>query len=209
MLIALLAFAVFVSAVIGFHRTAKNREEQSYFGAAAEVLTHPDKITYPLTKGADDAMAPGMVATISIVPREKGYDYGWGVLRDGLVRPIPRSLWPGKPLSPRQETISVMNPQDFWNKNANPEMSSLLIPYLSWGMFGALWLVVYGIAARAVWEWFKLHRHNVAAQMIYALTLPLFLSVLRDSPVDAGALAIFLVVPIWLTFSLGRLRLRG
>ena len=208
-LIALLSVALFASAVIGFHRTAKNRETQSYVGAAAEVATHPDKIAYPLVKGADDAMAPGMVATISVVPRDKPYDYGWGVLRDALVRPIPRSMWAGKPLAPRQDTIKVMNPQDFWNKNANPEMSSLLIPYLSWGMFGALWLVVYGIAARTVWEWFKLHRRNVAAQMIYALTLPLFLSVLRDSPVDAGALAIFLVVPIWLTFWLGRVRLRG
>jgi hypothetical protein len=208
-LLALLSIAVFASAVIGFHRTAKNREEQSYPGAALEVALHPDKIAYPLVKGADDSMAPGMVAAISVVPREKPYDYGWGVLRDGLVRPIPRSQWPSKPLAPRQDLIKTMNPQDFQNKNANPEMSSLLIPYLSWGMFGALWLVAYGIAARAVWEWFKLHKRNVAAQMIYALTLPLFLSVLRDSPVDAGALAIFIIVPIWLTFWLGRLRLRG
>lgn len=200
-------FAVFASTVVREQRSAETRRDQGLGGVATQVLANPASMVDPVLTGTDNAMAPGLAAALALVPSQIDYTYGGPFVTDLLTRPIPRAVWASKPRSPREELTQKLNPTDYQAGTANPEFSNLLVPYLSWGMFGALFLVLYGIGARAVYEWFLRHRLKLSAQLLYALTLPLFIVTFRDSLVDVIAFLALIVGPVWVLFLVGRVRI--
>jgi hypothetical protein len=149
-------------------------------------------------------MAQGLAAAMAISPSQDPHTYGLSLLKDTVVRPIPRQLWPGKPKSPREQLIAKMDPAGAENGTANPEFSNLLVFYLDFGMLGGLALIGYGIIARAVYEWFLLNRQSLPARLLFALSLPVMFQVARDSPVDAFAICAIMALPIWAAFWVGR-----
>jgi hypothetical protein len=206
-LIVGLSAALFLSTLIGDRREIRSPiAGRDWGGSAAYVATHPSTITDALTRGQDNGMAPALAAALQISPREIPHTYGLALLGDLVTRPVPRSIWAGKPLPPREKLISKFTIAGHANLNVNPEFSNLLVFYMDWGMFGALALVVYGVAARGLYEWFRIHRQSTPARLIFALSVPLLLSAFRDSSVDFLITILFMLGPIWLVFALGRNR---
>lgn len=169
-------------------------------------LLSPRLLTAPLTQGADAEMAPALAAAMKIVRDDVGYLHGRATLGDFFIRPIPRGVWNGKPLSPREQVIQAGWPVEYRLAVANPEFSVLLYPYLDFGPPAVvLWMFGYGLLARVGYEYFQRHREKMAAQLIYAMLLPFLVIALRDSPVDTFQRMVFLVLPLVLVlFRAGR-----
>ncbi|MFN8543924.1 MAG: endo-1,3-alpha-glucanase family glycosylhydrolase [Candidatus Binatia bacterium] len=165
--------------------------------ALSEAITDPGSVLAPLTSGGDTEMAPALAAVLQVVPEKIPFTYGAATVGDLLVRPIPRALWAGKPLPPREKLIDALWPEEYWNHVANPEFSVLLTFYLDFGVVGViLGLAAYGILARAAFEYLRRHPASTAVQLLYSLGLPFLVIALRDSPVDTINRAAFMWLPM-------------
>jgi hypothetical protein len=202
-----LAAALFLSTAIAARRGDVPTPSRDWGGIAAYEATHPSTITHQLTRGQENSMAPGLAAALQLSPRQIPHTYGWALLQDLVTRPVPRSIWPSKPLPPREELTSKLSISGHANESVNPEFSNLLVFYMDWGMVGVVALAGYGIAVRGLYEWFRIHSKGAPARILFATSIPLLLIVFRDSPVDAFIWALFLLGPIWLVFALGCRRL--
>src|SRR5215207_393692 len=132
----------------------------------------PDRIASPFLSGPDSEMAPVLAAALAVIPERLGYTYGKTVFGDLIARPIPRALWADKPEPPRDTLIARIWPVEAKNHTINPEFSVLLYFYWDFGVLGiAFGLLLYGIAARSLFEYFNLHRYSLEAQVVYSLGL--------------------------------------
>lgn len=176
-------------------------------GKSVNVFTSPSRALAPITEGPDASMAPAFAAALGIVPEERPFMYGRAVVGDLAVRPIPRELWRGKPLPPREEIIAALWPIEYERETANPEFSVLLYFYLDFGIAAVfVGMAVLGILARLLYEYFRLHERNVVAQVLFAASLPFVVLGMRDSPVDTAFHAVLVLVPLSAIFLLARVK---
>jgi len=201
--VAFAVVALFASTIVATERTADVRGQKSKLQIAGEILQDPSLMIEPVLTGADNSNAPGLTAAVAIIPQELPYTYGVSSVGDFLIRPVPRNLWPEKPRSPREKVIAEMTPEGFQSNTANPTFSNLIVFYRDFGLFGGLALILYGVLFRALYEWFRQNKNSVPAQVLFALVIPMIVVACRDDPVDAFALTIVNLVPIWLVFRFG------
>jgi hypothetical protein len=64
----------------------------------------------------------------------------------------------------------------------------------------AIGMTLLGACARAFYEWFIHNSSSLHAQVVYALSLGVFIDALRDSPVDSAIRFAFLVGPLFVIF---------
>jgi hypothetical protein len=200
-ILALLAVALVGSAFLSDLRGRGTRNE-SVSQTIVRSL-HPDRIASPFTSGPDSEMAPVFAAALTVIPERLPHTYGSTIFGDLVARPIPRALWSDKPEPPRDALITRLWPVEGKDRIINPEFSVLLYFYWDFGAPGiVIGLLLYGIGARLLFEYFKRYRFSVGAQVSYSLALWFIVIGLRDSPVDTLVLATFIVFPAWLVFRL-------
>lgn len=200
---ALVAFAALIaSAVLTSSRTASTSGSQpSVVSVATHGISHPSSLFAPVITGGDGNEFPAFAAALQLIPGRIGYMHGKAALGDLLTRPIPHKFWPTKPLPPRERVIQTLWPREFANGQANPEFSPLLIFYLDFGALGiAIGMIVYGVAARALWEYLRRNRSSLMAQLVFATALPAMVGAFRDGFADTALNLIWLVVPVWIIF---------
>jgi hypothetical protein len=211
LLLALAATAALAgSAVLLGIRDASTREQRGLAPVVMDVLTDPAKIVAPLTTGGDNEMAPALAAVMGAMPERIPHTWGMATLGDLVIRPIPRALWPGKPLAPREQVIATLWPAEYSTKGmklANPEFSILLYFDLDFGFPGiVLGMALFGLGARVAYEYFlRFGATSTLVRLLFALLVPFMVIALRDSPVDTADKAAFIVLPLWLTFRLAAL----
>lgn len=194
--------ALLASALIFQTRDTIERQRTGGVAAAASRLLHnPVQAAAPILSGGDAAEEPALAVALTVVPEQSGYSYGRATLGDFLIRPIPKGLWPGKPLSPREQLVAGLWGRGYYQGGVNPEFSALLSPYLDFGLIGvAVAMTLYGLTARTLYELYRLHHRNLAALALFAVTAPLFVQALRDQPVDAVTRAVLVVLPLLVAF---------
>jgi hypothetical protein len=203
-LAALLLTSIFVSTLLLQARTS-DPQDPGFRETAISTLQHPERMLEPLTGEADAEMAPAFAAALKVVPEDLGFTRGRSTVGDFFTRPIPREWWHEKPLSPRETVISRLWPTEYRRGNANPEFSTLLYFYLDFALFGVIaGMALYGVAARALFEYFRAYRDNLAVQLIFSLSVPFIAIGLRDSPVDTLVRGAFIFLPILLVFRFAR-----
>ena len=199
--------ALLVSTVVLHVRGAIDRME-ALRQVGADLRERPLSIFDPITIGPDAEMAAAFAAVLTAVPDQIPFMRGGAVLGDLVTRPIPRQWWLDKPLPPREQIISTLWPAEYSDvgvKTANPEFSALLFFYLDFGVLGVIaGMALYGRLARRIFEWVRREPDRVLPRLIFSISLPLLVFVLRDSPVDALVRFVFTLVPIWLVFRLAR-----
>jgi hypothetical protein len=169
--------------------------------------TRPHRIVAPLVSGPDTEMAPVLAAALSQIPSKLHYAYGRTILGDLVSRPIPRALWSDKPEPPRDKLISSLWPVERKKGGINPEFSVLLYFFWDFGIPGVVvGMLLFGVGARALFEYFRTYRHSPAAQLLYSLALWFVPIGLRNSPVDTFVQLVFVVVPAWLAVRLSEWR---
>jgi len=199
-----LVVALIASSFLMQFRSSALRQEYGPVDLLLADIKHPTRIFEPLTEGEDAAMAPLFAAALQVVPSEVPLMYGRATVGEFFVRAIPRSLWPEKPLAPREQITAILWPQEYYNGVANLEYSVLLHFWLDFGVVGVIvGMGVYGAMARALYEFYLMHEDNTAVRLIFATSLAFVVIGLRDGPVDTVVRAAFVVCPIWAIFWLG------
>ncbi len=194
------AIALFGLAVLGGSRNADTKQTNKVATATA-LWQHPGRILDPILKGADGAEAPDLAAALTVVPQRIDYTWGASSLGDLFIRPIPRALWPAKPLIPRGRVSTMLWGRLYTQGTANPEFSVLLYPYMDFGLPGVLlMMILLGVLARAGYEYLKRHQDSLSVALLFSVALPMLVMAVRDSPVDIVARAVFWVLPIYLAF---------
>ena len=165
--------------------------------------TRPSRIVAPLVSGPDTEMAPVLAAALSKIPSTFHYTYGGTIVGDLVSRPIPRALWSDKPEPPRDRLIASLWPVERKKGGINPEFSVLLYFFWDFGVPGiVVGMALFGLSARALFEYFQNYRHSTAAQVLYSLALWFIVIGLRNSPVDTFVEFVFVVFPAWLAVRL-------
>jgi hypothetical protein len=188
--------ALVISSVLLSVRNAEARESGGVVAAVAATAVDPARILDPLTEGDDAAMAPLLAAALHVVPESVPHMHGGAVVGDFVTRPVPRQVWPAKPLPPRERITALLWPG---NRSVNPEFSLLLYPYLDFGLLGvAIAMAMFGIGARVLYAYFQLHSASFGGRLMFALAIPFLVVGVRDSPVDTFMRATFVLAPAWL-----------
>jgi hypothetical protein len=163
--------------------------------------TRPHRIVEPLTSGPDTEMAPVLAAALTQIPKKLHYTYGRTIFGDLVSRPIPRALWSDKPEIPRDKLIATLWPIESKKGGINPEFSVLLYFFWDFGIPGVVaGVLLFGLGARALFEYFRAYRKSAAVQVLYSLALWFIVIGLRNSPVDTLVQAVFVVLPAWIVF---------
>lgn len=195
----LLLSAVVLAALVGSAFLSDLRGRSTRHESVAQTIvrsTRPARILSPIVSGPDSEMAPVLAAAVGVIPARLHYTYGTTVLGDLVTRPVPRKLWPDKPLPPRDKLIATLWPKE--KTTINPEFSVLLYFFWDFGFPGVvLGMALFGVLARGLYEYWLEHRRSSAVQVVYALALWFLVIGLRDSPVDTFVEFVFVVVPAW------------
>lgn len=206
-LLVIIVTSLFASSFFLHVRSASYRQEVGVGEIFIQSVTDVSRIFEPLTSGEDSAMVPLLAAALQVVPEEFSYTYGVSTLGDFFLRPIPRQWWPGKPLAPREKITAILWPREYAAGIINPEFSNLLYFYMDFGVVGiVVGMIIYGIVARGLYEYFLLHQNNKVAQLLFSLSLPFVPVALRDSPIDTFVRAVFIVLPVWIIFQFAAVR---
>jgi hypothetical protein len=196
---------VVVSATLLTARSADTRDGRSFGGILVHKLADPSEVIVPLTEGGDAEMAQTLAAAFTVIPDQIPYQYGLATVGDLLSRPIPHSVWPGRPLPAREQVIAELWPYEYRINSANPEFSPMLSFYLDFGPIGVFFgLFLYGVVARAVWEYFRANRDALRAQVLLSLSVPLLVIAMRDNFVDSLIRSVWLLGPVFIIFSVAR-----
>jgi hypothetical protein len=197
--------ALLVSSVLVQTRDVEARRTMSVSRALVQSTVHPSKLFAPITTKPDAEMVPAFAAALQVIPNEFRFGYGKWLLRDLITRPVPRQLWPHKPFPPREQVIDRLWPQEYVSRTANPEFSVLLALYMDAGAVGiAIGMALLGAGARVLYEWFMDNSTSLHAQVVFALSLGVFIDALRDSPVDSAIRFAFLAGPLFAIFRYAR-----
>ena len=74
-----------------------------------------------LTKLGDFNMVDGMVMLLQVFPNYLDFYYGMGHI-EILLRPIPRALWPDKPVGGWQQKLAVQRASEFYGSGADADL---------------------------------------------------------------------------------------
>lgn len=163
--------------------------------AAEELKERPHAVFDPVLHGPDAEMVLALSAALTVVPDELPYRWGGATVGNLVTRPIPRELWPDKPVTPGETVVATLWPHLY--PGLNPAFSPLLVFYWDLGVPGvAVGMALFGLVARSFYEWLLLHRRSFAAQMLYAIGVWFVIIGARNDPVDTFVLGMFLFAPV-------------
>lgn len=163
------------------------------------IARQPTQIFSPLLGGADAEMAPVLAGALTAIPGELGYGYGRYTLGDLATRPIPRQLWSGKPDPPGQKIVQTVWPIAY-SYGFDPAFSPVTFLYWDFGIGGVVaGMALFGIAFRALYEWFLGNSRRMEAQLLFAASLWFVVIGARNDPVDTTIQATFVLLPlVWI-----------
>jgi hypothetical protein len=154
--VALFAFAGWVSLM------------RRYFGSYGMVELDTSLGTVLKSGLADTRIFDTFMAVLHTVPDFVDY-VGADPFLYVFILPIPRALWPEKPNPEWLGSVgsAVGTPISGSAGLAVPNFGEF---YMAFGLPGAaVGMVVFGILARALWEWFRADPHDPARQAIFAI----------------------------------------
>jgi len=203
-LLTLSVVAIFAAGFLSDLRGRSTRGE-SVQETIAHFASHAADAPSRLVTGPDSEMAPVLSAALSVIPSELPHTYGVTIFGDLVERPIPRTVWPTKPESPRDQLITTIWPVESARGSINVEFSILLYFYWDFGVLGVVvGLAAFGIGARWLYEYFLARPDSLSAQLIYSVAVWFIVIGLRNSPVDTFITAVFVSGPLIVIFGLAK-----
>jgi hypothetical protein len=116
------------------------------------------------TKGADDAnMLDGLVFLMQVYPQMLPYEYGKGHL-EILERPIPRALWPGKPVGGYMNKLGIFNAESAGTTGISPTL------FGSFYMEGG-WVAVFILSVIYGWALARIVRHSCKLRPLFEVLI--------------------------------------
>jgi hypothetical protein len=196
---------VFAIGILGWSliaqlRNNSVRENKDVGSLVVDSVKSPLSAFEPFTEGHDAAMAPLLAAAMTVIPDKLSYGYGSKLAVDFATRGVPRSLWPDKPLSSKEELTRALWPEQFANKSANPEFSVLAVFYRELGAIGVLiGMIVLGGGLAIAGNYWRSRQGVLLISVGYAIFYANIPMIVRDSPVDSLTRLVFTLGPLVLT----------
>ena len=146
--------------------------------------------------GADTEMFPILALETDRVPTTQPHEPGLTIV--SLVTTwIPRRLYVSKPTEPDTKVYEMLFPLRASVSRAGTSPSIFGVFYYDSGLVGvAIGALLFGILARALFEYLVIHPTNVGVRLLYAATLPLIAVTVRGSPTDTIGRMAYIVLPI-------------
>lgn len=161
----------------------------------SELRDRPQALLDPVLRDADAEMVLALSAALTEIPESLPHRWGRATVIDLISRPVPREIWSGKPLPPGEVVVSTIWPELY--PGLNPAFSPLLSLYWDFSFVGvALGMGLFGLVARALYEWFLRYRNDLSAQLVFSVSVWFVVIGARNNPVDTIVLAAFLVGPV-------------
>lgn len=145
-------------------------------------------------EGMDFASMEYVEFVVYVVPQRSGtYDYFLANLQL-LTEPIPRALWPGKPIGAPIQLIDYL-------KYGNPMGISVTLPGAGWfelGWVGVIfWCGLWGWALGRFYRWFAGGPQDAFTVSFYMVSLPVLLVGFRDGAlITVVRQGVFYVAPV-------------
>lgn len=207
----LLIVAIVGIVLIGWQREIRTVAARSRGDADAvliKALSSPLKQFGEILNGADDEMFDSITNELLVVPDKIGYRPG-GLFTEVFVRMVPRPLWPDKPLGLNDTVVNTLWPKHFASSRASAAFSVLGPFYFDSGYVGvALGMFMIGIALSGIWKWFRYYSENLNAMLIYSMSLPFVVILMRGTIPGTLSRMLFIVIPLVLAMWFSRFRFR-
>jgi hypothetical protein len=137
-----------------------------------------------------------LASEVAIVPSALDYQHG-AIIKDLVVRAIPRPFWPGKPTEATDLVGQVLWPAYYAVARAGPASSIIGNLYADSGIVTVvLGMLLIGAGFRWFWLWYLKYRDCMAANLLYASTVPFVVILLRGSFPDTFSRMLFVVGPL-------------
>jgi O-antigen polysaccharide polymerase Wzy len=148
------------------------------------------------TLRGDVDMFECLASEVAIMPSVLNYQHG-AIIRDLVVRAIPRPVWPGKPTEATDLIGQVLWPAHYAVARAGPASSIIGNLYADSGIVTVvLGMLLIGAGFRWFWLWYLKYRDCMAAKLLYASTVPFVVILLRGSFPDTFSRMLFVVGPV-------------
>ena len=192
---------ILVLAGLGNARPQNARSESGFLDLAVQPFFSPVDTMQNVFRGNNTAVSAYLALTLEVVPERLHFEYGRATGSDLAVRAVPRRLWPGKPLPPKDKIVSELWPNRFARGSANPAFSPIAMFYYDFGWPGiAVGMWAYGSFFRMAYEYFQRNRGHVAVQVLYASILTVFMLSFKKDPVSTLVLSASIQGPLLISF---------
>ena len=195
--LAVLAFAVLALFASYAAVVVRDSHARTHLRSEAEKLARRPYLPVNLIlRGNDAEMAPVLAGALRVVPDRTGF--GWGRITFGelVARPVPRQLWPAKPRPLTERIVDLVWP-NYGDTTFRPAFTPLLSFYWDFGIVGVVaGMALFGIAARALYDWFLRYQERFAAQLIFSAAVWYVVMGVRNDPVDTIVFGSFVVLPL-------------
>jgi hypothetical protein len=193
--------ALFVSSALLSFRNAESRRNLD--AVAESLVSTPSRVLSPLVKGPDAEMAPALAGALQAVPDRLSHRYGGATIGDLVRRPIPRQLWKSKPDTPGHQVVAAVWPDARKYGRFDPALTPLLYFYWDFGLPGVFaGLALYGLVARSLYEYLRLHAHALGVQLLFAMGLWYLVAAVRQDPVSVFMEGAVAFLPLVVLFAL-------
>ncbi len=180
-------------------RDAAYRESRGLGNILIETVADP-AATVRAAVQRDDTEPPIAFALLTqVVPDQLGYYFGWAAIRDLIVSPIPRVLWPEKPITAIDEVRVVLfgQPCDAGPGGICPTFTLLADFYIEGGLAGvALGMFVVGVILGTLYSYYLANQQCTGVQIFYAAALPYVVLYIRANLVPVTTWMSIVLVPV-------------
>lgn len=144
--------------------------------------------------GVDNDMFDSLAAELAVIP-ELLEPAPLDFIYRTVAKPIPRMLWPGKPLQPEQQLTEIMYPNEITRASSSSGLVGNLYHFGGLaGVIGGMFLI--GGLFRVPWEYFRRFRSSGTAQIFITSFLMFIPILLRGAIGETLALALFGLGPL-------------
>lgn len=177
-------------------RTADTVARENAGSVLINTLSSPALQFGEILTGADDEMFDSITNELLVVPGQTGYRPG-GTMADLLIRAVPRPLWPNKPLETNDLIVTTLWPVHYSQSRASAAFSVMGPFYLDSSYLGvALGMFLIGLVLALSWRWYLIHKANLNATLVYSMSLPFIVILMRGTIPDTLARMLFAVFPL-------------
>ena len=202
-LLAGLCLALFVSSAALTFRYPDTRD--SVGSVLRSIGSRPSAALEPLYEGPDAEMAPALAGALIVIPERLPHRFGGATIGDLVIRPIPRQLWPEKPVTPGQEVTAEVWPVAVETGNFDPAFTPMLAFYWDFAVFGVVvGMAAIGALARFLREYLAAHERAFGAQLLFAAGLWFLVVALRHDTTLVTVWGLILFGPLLVVLRVAR-----
>ena len=183
--------------LLGWLREVRNVEtKDKTIDVLQAALSSPLTTIGEMLASPDVEMFDSMTNELLVVPETLTFMHG-ATFTDIIIRAIPRTIYPDKPLESNDVIVNTLWPEHYSKSRASPCFSLIGVFYADSGFITVIFgMFLLGMLLSASWRWFQAHSSNVMAQLVYSMGLPFIIILMRGNIPDTLARMLYYFGPL-------------